>query len=206
MVGYEGTACQRRSRGALFHTDAVQAIGKIPVNIDDLGVDLLSLSGHRFHGPKGVGVLYVREGIELESLVHGGQQERGLRAGTENVAAIAGSGKAAELAAASLYEAAEMAVLRDQLETGMPSLVPGAVCNGHPTLRLPNTLNMILPGLRGESVVIALGRRGIALSSGLPANQVTRSLLMSSWPWVIHPKKHIVRYDSRYHARPQKTI
>ncbi|MCL4434457.1 MAG: aminotransferase class V-fold PLP-dependent enzyme [Actinobacteria bacterium] len=178
----------------------------MPVNIDDLGVDLLSLSGHRFHGPKGVGVLYVREGIELESLVHGGQQERGLRAGTENVAAIAGSGKAAELAAASLYEAAEMAVLRDQLETGMPSLVPGAVCNGHPTLRLPNTLNMILPGLRGESVVIALGRRGIALSSGLPANQVTRSLLMSSWPWVIHPKKHIVRYDSRYHARPQKTI
>jgi cysteine desulfurase NifS len=155
-----------RGRGALFHTDAVQAIGKVPVNIDDLSVDLLSLSGHKFHGPKGVGVLYVREGIELESLVHGGQQERGLRAGTENVAAIAGIGKAAELAAASLHEAAEIAVLRDQLETGIQSLVPGAVRNGHPTLRLPNTLNMTLPGLRGESVVIALGRRGIALSSG----------------------------------------
>lgn len=156
-------------RGVLFHTDAVQAAGKIPVDVDALGVDLLSLSGHKFHGPKGVGALYVREGVELEPLVHGGQQEHGLRAGTENVPGIVGMGKAAELAGLAVGSPARtdrMLALRDHLQAGIEKLVPGASLNGHPALRLPNTLNLTLPGLRGESLVMALGRHGIAMSSG----------------------------------------
>lgn len=168
--------------GALFHTDAVQAAGKIPLDVDALGVDLLTLSGHKFHGPKGIGALYVRKGVELEPLVHGGRQERGLRAGTENVAAIVGIGAAAEQARMrGLPAMEEVARLRDRLERAVRMAVPEARRNGptdpaqtppaHRLLaptpaRLPNTLNMVLPGLRGESVVIALDRKGIALSSG----------------------------------------
>lgn len=156
-------------RGVLFHTDAVQAVGKVSVDVEALGVDLLSLSGHKFHGPKGVGALFVRDGIELEPLVHGGQQEHGLRAGTENVAGIVGIGKAAELAAlevASEEATARTVMQRDRLQEGIEALVPGASLNGHRDLRLPNTLNLTLPDLRGESLVMALGRRGIELSSG----------------------------------------
>jgi cysteine desulfurase NifS len=153
-------------RGALFHTDAVQAVGKIPVDVQALGVDLLTLSGHKFHGPKGVGALYVRRGLELEPLVHGGKQEGGRRAGTENVPAIVGMGKAAELALHDLPGSVGMGELRDRLETGIKELVPEARLNGHPTRRLPNTLNLTLPGLRGESVVMALDRFGVSLSSG----------------------------------------
>ncbi|MBI1724310.1 MAG: aminotransferase class V-fold PLP-dependent enzyme, partial [Candidatus Tectomicrobia bacterium] len=152
--------------GALFHTDAVQAVGKIPVDVEALGVDLLSLAAHKFHGPKGAGALYVRKGVELEPLVHGGQQEGGLRAGTENVPQIAGMGKAAELALGRLGRAEGVRRLRDRLEAGIRQLIPGARLNGHPESRLPNTLNMTLPGLRGESLVIALDQRGVALSSG----------------------------------------
>jgi len=155
-----------RARGVLFHTDAVQAAGKIPVDVNELGVDLLSISGHKFHAPKGVGALYVREGVEIEPLIHGGKQETGLRAGTENVAGIVGLGKAAELALQGLRSADGMRMLRDRLETGVRELVPDAVLNGHPDKRLPNTLNMTLPELRGESVVVALDQHGIALSSG----------------------------------------
>ena len=150
---------------AAFHTDAVQAAGKIDIDVEDLGVDLLSLSGHKFHGPKGVGVLYVRSGIQLEGLIHGGGQERGLRAGTENVPAIVGMGKAAELARAGLRHAGEVSRLRDDLESKVRELIPGASLNGHVERRLPNTLNLTLPGLRGESVVVALDQHGIALSS-----------------------------------------
>jgi cysteine desulfurase NifS len=162
-------AAVAHGRGVLFHTDAVQAVGKIPVDVDELGVDLLSLSGHKFHGPKGVGALYVREGIELEPLVHGGQQEHGLRAGTENVAGIVGMGTAAALAAGAARSTAttdRMVGLRDRLQAGIEALVPGASLNGHPEHRLPNTLNLTLPDLRGESLVMALGRRGVELSSG----------------------------------------
>jgi cysteine desulfurase NifS len=155
-----------RGRGALFHTDAVQAVGKIPVDVGELGADLMSISGHKFHAPKGVGALYVREGVELEPLIHGGKQEAGLRAGTENVAGIVGLGKAAELAVQSLRQADDVRALRDRLEVGVRELVPGAVLNGHSDKRLPNTLNMTLPELRGESVVVALDQHGIALSSG----------------------------------------
>jgi len=155
-----------RSRGVLFHTDAVQAVGKIPVDVLDLGVDLLTLSGHKIHGPKGVGALYVRQGVALDPLVHGGKQESGLRAGTENVAGIAGLGKAAELAVRRLPLMSGIRKLRDRLETGIKDLVPGAGLNGSPGHRLPNTLNMSLPGMRGESVVLAMDQKGVALSSG----------------------------------------
>lgn len=153
-------------RGATFHTDAVQAAGKIPIRVDELGVDLLTISGHKFHGPKGVGALYVRAGVALEPLVHGGDQERKLRAGTENVPAIVGMGKAAELAMQSLRETDRIRALRDRLESGVRMLVPGATRNGHETDRLANTVNLTLPDLRGESLVIALDQKGMALSSG----------------------------------------
>jgi cysteine desulfurase NifS len=152
--------------GALFHTDAVQAVGKIKVDVDELGVDLLSLSGHKFHAPKGVGALYLRTGVTLEPLIHGGHQEAKLRGGTENVAAIVGMGKAAELALGALGGHAKMAALRDRLDAGIRDLIPLSALNGHPEQRLPNTLNLTLPGLRGESMVVALDRHGISLSSG----------------------------------------
>ena len=153
-------------RGALFHTDAVQAAGKIEVDVEKLGVDLLSVSAHKFHGPKGVGALYVKKGVQLEPVVHGGKQEGGLRAGTENVASIVGMGKAAELALRSLRDSGRMAELRDRLETGVRRLVPDARLNGHREHRLPNTLNLTLPSLRGESLVVALDQHGVSLSSG----------------------------------------
>lgn len=153
--------------GALFHSDAVQAVGKVPIAVDELGVDFLTLSGHKLYGPKGVGALYLRKGLDLTPLVHGGGQEGGRRAGTENTAAIVGLGKAAELAARHLDRMGhEVARLRDELWQGIARQTPGARLNGPPTLRLPNTLNVSLPGIRGESLVLALDNKGVALSSG----------------------------------------
>lgn len=152
--------------GALFHTDAVQAAGKLPLDVDALGADLVSLSAHKIHGPKGVGALYMRKGVKLEPLIHGGGQESGLRAGTENVPGIAGFGKACELAQARLPEMERVRALRDSLQAGILALMPGARVNGHTVHRLPNTLNVTLPGLRGESVVLHMSRLGVALSSG----------------------------------------
>ncbi len=152
--------------GALFHCDAVQAVGKIEVDLQDLDVDLLTVSAHKFHGPKGVGALFVRKGVVLEPLIHGGTQESGLRAGTENVPAIVGMGKAAELALQGLQHADTMRQRRDRLEAGVRGLIPEAQLNGHPQRRLPNLLNLTLPGLRGESLVIAMDQHGISLSSG----------------------------------------
>ncbi|MFC2022488.1 cysteine desulfurase NifS, partial [Chloroflexota bacterium] len=153
-------------REVLFHTDAVQAVGKIKVDAQELGVDMLSISGHKFHAPKGIGALYVKKGIELEPLIHGGKQESGLRAGTENVPAIVGLGKAAELSVYALRDSDRIKVLRDKLEEGIKKLVPDARLNGHAKNRLPNTVNLTLPGLRGESIVVALDQHGISLSSG----------------------------------------
>jgi cysteine sulfinate desulfinase/cysteine desulfurase-like protein len=153
-------------RGVLFHSDAVQAAGKIEINVERLDVDLLTLSAHKFHGPKGVGALYVRKGVQLDALIHGGKQEGGLRGGTENVAAIVGMGKAAEIVRNGLLHSNGLRGLRDGLEARIRKLVPGACLNGHPERRLPNTLNLTLPNLRGESLVIALDRYGISLSSG----------------------------------------
>lgn len=155
-----------RSAGAVFHTDAVQMVGKLPVDVEELGVDLLTLSGHKLRGPKGVGALYVRKGVNLHPLVHGGMQENNLRAGTENVPGIVGLGKAAELAGVSLARMPLVRKLRDRLEEGVRLLVPSCSLNGPREQRLPNTLNVTLPGLRGESMVLALDQKGIALSSG----------------------------------------
>jgi cysteine desulfurase NifS len=156
-----------RERGALFHTDCVQAAGKIPLDADSLGVDFLSISGHKFHGPKGAGALYIRKGLDIEALISGGGQELGLRAGTENLAGIAGLGRAAELASGTVAAAMEeMAKLRMRLEEGLRELVPDARLNGEGAARLPNTVSMVLPGMRGESVVMALDRKGVSISSG----------------------------------------
>jgi cysteine desulfurase NifS len=152
--------------GSLFHTDAVQAVGKIPVDVTALDVDMLSLSGHKFHGPKGIGALYKKKEVALEPQIHGGKQEAGWRAGTENVPAIVGLGKAADLAVSGIDEFVKLRELRDRLHQRVRELLPDAVLNGHPEQRLPNTLNLTLPGLRGESLVVALDQHGISLSSG----------------------------------------
>jgi cysteine desulfurase NifS len=159
-------AAVAHEKGSLFHTDAVQAVGKIPLDVNELGADLLSLSGHKFHAPKGVGALYIRNGIVIDSLVHGGRQEHNLRAGTENIIGIVGIGKAAEIALQNVSDTARIARLRDRLEQGLCRLIPAAQRNGHRTKRLPNTLNITFPGIRGESMVLALDQRGIACSSG----------------------------------------
>jgi cysteine desulfurase NifS len=153
-------------RGALFHTDAVQAAGKIPLDVEALEVDLATISGHKFHGPKGIGALYVRKGVPLEPLVHGGKQESGLRGGTENVPGIVGMGRAAEDAVRTAQEGEAVQRRRDRLQAGILELVPEGQLNGHPERRLPNTLNLTLPELRGEALVVALDQHGVALSSG----------------------------------------
>jgi cysteine desulfurase NifS len=156
-----------RERGVLFHTDAVQAAGKIPVDVKAWGVDLLTLSGHKFHGPKGLGAVYIRQGVEIEPLVHGGKQEGGLRGGTENTPGIIGMGAAAQLALRRLSDMnIKVRRMRDMLQEGIQRIVPGARLNGHPEERLPNTLNLTLPGIRGESLVLALSSRGVYFSSG----------------------------------------
>ena len=155
-----------KERGVLFHTDAVQAVGKIPIDVEELGVDLLTMSGHKFHGPKGIGALYARKGVILDPLVSGGHQEKGLRAGTENVMAIVGLGKAAELAIDRIPQMNRLRELRDSLERRIQELIPGTKLNGHREQRLPNTLNLTLPGIRGESLVLALDQKGVAVSSG----------------------------------------
>ncbi|MDT8357348.1 MAG: aminotransferase class V-fold PLP-dependent enzyme, partial [Methanomicrobiaceae archaeon] len=152
--------------GALFHTDATQAIGKMPVDTKDLDVEFLTLSAHKIYGPKGVGALYMKKGIEISPLIHGGEQEGRFRAGTENTIGIVGLGTAAELAEQHLSLVDEIRRRRDRLEAGIRELVPEARLNGHSALRLPNTINMMLPGYRGESIVLALDQRGICISSG----------------------------------------
>ncbi|HXF40444.1 MAG TPA: cysteine desulfurase NifS [Blastocatellia bacterium] len=150
-----------------FHTDAVQAVGKIPVDVKRLGVDLLSLSAHKFHGPKGIGALYVRKGTRIAKLLHGGHHERDRRAGTENVPAIVGFGRAAEMATAELEtRIARMRELRDYLERQVNSLVSNVAVNGDQDRRVPNISNMSFGGVDGESLLIALDLKGIAVSTG----------------------------------------
>ncbi len=154
-------------RGALFHTDAVQSAGKIPINVRALGVDLLSLSAHKFNGPKGAGILYVRRGTRMQPILTGGKHERNRRAGTENVAAIAGMGVAAQLAQRKLEaEATRLAVLRDRLESGILARVPGTAVNGGESPRVPNTTNVSFDRIEAESLLIALDLEGIAVSTG----------------------------------------
>jgi len=154
-------------KGIVFHTDAVQAAGKIPIVVEKLGVDLLSISAHKFCGPKGVGALYIRKGTPLGPLMYGGHSERDRRPGTEDVAAIAGMGKAAELALADMREESErVRELRDRLERGLLDRVPHSWVNGARAPRVPNTTNLTFPFIEGESMVIALDLKGIACSTG----------------------------------------
>jgi len=153
--------------GIYLHTDAVQTIGKIKVNVDDLKVDLLSLSAHKFYGPKGVGALYVRKGTRIHPLIHGGYQERRRRAGTENVAGIVGLGKAAEIASKEMVQQSRReSNLRDKLEKMIKENINHCRLNGHPTRRLPNTLNVSFEFIEGESLILYLDLKGIAASTG----------------------------------------
>jgi cysteine desulfurase len=143
-----------RQAGITFHTDAAQALGKIPVNVAELGVDLLTIAGHKFYGPKGIGALYVRQGIRLDSLIHGSNQEHGLRAGTENVPSIVGLGVAAEVASGMLErEGPRLMNLRDRLHDRLACAVPQLKLNGHPERRLPNTVNVSFPEIVNQSLL-----------------------------------------------------
>ena len=156
-----------RERGILFHTDAVQAVGKIPINLRDSAIDFLSLSGHKLHAPKGVGVLYVRKGTPFVPFMNGGHQERGRRGGTENVASIIGLGRACELAAAKMEEEnTRVRALRDKLEHGLLTSVPKALLNGHQELRLPNTANISFEYVEGEAILLHMNQLNICASSG----------------------------------------
>jgi cysteine desulfurase len=156
-----------RERRALFHTDAVQSAGKIPIDVKALGVDLLSISAHKFCGPKGVGALWIRRGVRLQTPLTGGKQERNRRAGTENVAGIVGMGVAAREAIAKMEsEATRLAALRDRLEDGVLRAVTGTALNGARSPRVPNTTNISFDRTEAESLLIALDLEGIAVSTG----------------------------------------
>ena len=156
-----------RAHGVRFHTDAVQAVGAIPVDVKAMNVDLLSLSGHKLHAPKGVGALYIRSGVRLERLMNGGAQERTQRPGTENMPSIVGLGRAIELATAQLDEkAAYVSALRDRLIRGILETIPDTRLNGHPTNRLPGNCNVSIRYIEGESMLLNLDIKGIAASSG----------------------------------------
>jgi len=156
-----------REKGIYFHTDGVQIAGKVPLSVKGLGVDMLSLSGHKFYGPKGVGALYVRKGVRLIPFLYGGGQEKGKRAGTENVAGIVGLGKAAEIAIKEMEEEGrKIKELRDELEKGLKERIPEIIINGHPERRLYNTLNLCIKYIEGESILLHLDFEGICASSG----------------------------------------
>jgi cysteine desulfurase len=157
-----------KDRGIVFHTDAVQAAAKIPIDVNATGVDMLSLSGHKFHASKGIGVLYIRKGTKFSPYMIGGHQEDGRRGGTENTAAIIGLGKAAELAIAHLAESgyARIASLRDNLESNLLEKVPNTMVNGDRDHRLPNTTSIAFEYVEGEAILLMMNEHGICASSG----------------------------------------
>ena len=151
----------------LFHTDAVQAVGKIPINVKELGIDMLSISSHKLYGPKGIGALYIKSGIDIDPFILGGGQERGLRSGTENVANIVGFGKACELAQNNLDEnTCYLRKLRDMLIETILNEIPKVTLNGHPQYRLPNNAHFTFLGINGEDLIIKLDEYEIAASTG----------------------------------------
>jgi cysteine desulfurase len=163
----EEMAEMARSAGVLFHTDAVQAVGKLPINLKETNIDMLSLSGHKLHAPKGIGVLYLRRGVRFRPLLRGGHQERGRRAGTENSASIIALGKACEMAAESMeYEKSFVRAMRDRLEQGILESVSHCFVTGDPNNRLPNTCNIAFEYIEGEAILLMLNKMGIAASSG----------------------------------------
>ncbi len=156
-----------KEKGIGFHTDAVQTFGHLPINVDELNIDLLSASAHKLYGPKGIGLLYIRKGTKLTPLMHGGDQENGRRASTQNVPGIVGFAKAAELAAASMHEEmARLTSLRDRLIRGLFERLDGIRLNGHPTRRLPNNINLSVESIEGEGIILSLDMMGIACSTG----------------------------------------
>ncbi|MBN2402340.1 MAG: cysteine desulfurase NifS [Spirochaetes bacterium] len=155
-----------KEKGILFHIDAVQAVGKIPIDVKKLNCDMLSISGHKFHSPKGIGALYIKTGTKIQPLLHGGHQEKGMRPGTENAAGIVGMGKAAELALKSLEREHEIQKLRDSLENGILEKFPNCSLNGAKNRRVPNTCNVGFEYIEGESILLYLNEKNIAASSG----------------------------------------
>lgn len=156
-----------KEKGILFHTDATQSVGKVAIDVNELNVDMLSLSGHKFYGPKGIGALYVRKGTRILPYLHGGAQEKSKRAGTHNVPGIIGLGKAAEIAQRTMAgESARLSAMRDRLIDGIQSKIPDTRLNGHRTKRLPNNVNMSIAGIEGESMILRLDYNGICVSSG----------------------------------------
>ncbi len=156
-----------KAEGAVFHTDAVQAVGKLALNLDESNIDLLSLSGHKLHAPKGIGVLYIRKGTRISPFIVGGHQEKSKRAGTENIAGIVALGKASELAAKSIeQENTKVKELRDKLENVILKICPGAMLNGDKINRLPNTTNISFEFIEGEAILLLLDQFGICASSG----------------------------------------
>lgn len=160
-----GKVC--REKGVLFHTDAVQAVGHVPINVSEMNIDMLSMSAHKFHGPKGIGALYIKKGVRVPALIIGGGQEKKRRAGTENVPGIVGMGRALELAIEHMEaNALRVGALRDKLMKGIPEAIPDVKLNGHPTKRLPNNVNFSIRYIEGESILLMLDINGIAASSG----------------------------------------
>ena len=163
----EEMAVWAREAGVMFHTDAVQAVGKVSINLKDTAIDMLSLSGHKLHAPKGIGVLYLRRGVRYRPLLRGGHQERGRRAGTENSASIVGLGKAAEMAMEAMeFENTFVRAMRDRLEAGILAAVPHCFVTGDAKCRLPNTCNIAFEYIEGEAILLLLNKLGIAASSG----------------------------------------
>jgi cysteine desulfurase len=191
-----------------FHTDAVQSAGKIPLDVNTLGVDLLAISGHKFYAPKGIGALYIRGGTRLRQLLYGGHHQRGFRPGTENVPGIVGLGKAAELAQKSLAEdARRVSALRDELERELLARVPQARANASGALRTPNTTNITFPGIEGEALIIALDLKGLACSTGAACSSgaVEPSHVLSAIGLSPEEARASLRFSLGRHT-PQKEI
>ena len=187
-----------KERGALFHTDAVQSAGKIPVDVRALGVDLVSISAHKIYGPKGVGALWMRRGIRLLPILTGGKHERNRRAGTENVAGIAGFGVAADLARAKMAaEGARLDALRNRLENGILRAVPGTAINGGAMPRVPNTTNVSFDRVEAESLLIALDLEGVAVSTGSACSSGTLepSHVLKAMGFPAHRTQNSIRFS-----------
>jgi cysteine desulfurase len=187
-----------RERGALFHTDAVQSAGKIPIDVKAMGVDMLSVSAHKFYGPKGVGALWIRRGLRVLPLLTGGRQERSRRAGTENVAGIVGMGVAAKIARGKMEEeGARLSLLRDRLEAGILAAVPGTAVNGALEPRVPNTTNISFDRVEAESLLIALDLGGIAVSTGSACSSGTLepSHVLKAMGFNAHRAQNSIRFS-----------